>query len=151
LLRLISLTPMVSSSSDLMLLLLLLLLVTSSGIEPYPLALVPRVAPLLPRSLIRIGPTVKSHDPGAWPLSDGVVKWANRQSSQLLHELFRFRGVPESEGPTLLEGTVEARQGTVSMRLVVWWQSMAPAVLGAGLVDRWRSTSSGVSPALLGR
>jgi hypothetical protein len=84
---------------------LLLLLVTSSGVESYPLALVPRRRSPSSSTAHRIGPTVKSHDPGAWPLPDGVVKWANRQSSQLLHELFRFGGIPESEGPTSLEGS----------------------------------------------
>jgi hypothetical protein len=39
-------------------------------------------------------------------MPDGAVKWANRWSSRLLHELFRSGGIPESEVPASLEGSV---------------------------------------------
>jgi hypothetical protein len=53
----------------------------------------------------RLGLAVESHDPGAWPLPDGVSWWVNRWSSQLPHRLFRSDGIPEPKGPASLEGS----------------------------------------------
>jgi hypothetical protein len=62
-------------------------------------------APFLPRPAHRLGTTVESHDPGAQPLPDGAARWVNRRSSRLPHRLLRSGGVPEPEGPSLLEGS----------------------------------------------
>jgi hypothetical protein len=61
-------------------------------------------APCLPRPTHRLGPTIESHEPGAWPLPDGAAWWANQRRNRLPHRLLRFGGVLETEGPALLEG-----------------------------------------------
>jgi hypothetical protein len=88
--------------------LVLLLLVTSSSVKPYPLALIARRCSPSSPAAHWLGPTVESHDPGTRPLPDGVVKWANWQSNQLSHGLLRSGDVPESEGPSLLEGSADS-------------------------------------------
>jgi hypothetical protein len=85
--------------------LVLLLLVTSSGAKLCPLALVPWRRFPSSSAAHWLGPVVESHDPGARPLPDGAVKWANQQSSWLPHGLFRSGGIPKSEGPASLEGS----------------------------------------------
>jgi hypothetical protein len=85
--------------------LVLLLLVTSSGVKPYPFALVPRCRSPSSSVTHRLGPTIESNDSGAQPLLDGVVRWVNQWSSQVPHGLLRFGGVPEFEGPGSLEGS----------------------------------------------
>jgi hypothetical protein len=92
---------MASLSPDLV----LLLLVTSSSAEPYPLTLVPRRRSPSSSVAYWLGSIIESHDLGARHLSDGVAKWANRQSSRLPHELLRFGGVPGSKGLASLEGS----------------------------------------------
>jgi hypothetical protein len=68
-------------------------------------------APPLPRFAHRLGPAVESHDPGARSLSDGAVRWVNRQSSRLSHGFLRSDDVLEPEGPTSLEGSVGGGPG----------------------------------------
>jgi hypothetical protein len=59
------------SLPDLVLLLLLFLLVTSSDVEPYPVALVPRRCSPSSSAAHRLGPAIESHDPSARSLPDG--------------------------------------------------------------------------------
>jgi hypothetical protein len=87
--------------------------VTSSSAEPYPLTLVPRHRSPSSSATHWLGPTVESHDPSTRPLPDGVEWWANRWGSRLPHELFRSGGVPEPEGPTLLEGSAGGGLGVL--------------------------------------
>jgi hypothetical protein len=94
---------MAPSSPDMV----LLLLVTSSGAEPYPLALVPRRRSPSSSATHRLGPAVKSHDPGARPLPNWVAKWANQWSIWLPHKLLRSNGVPEAKGFASLEGSAD--------------------------------------------
>jgi uncharacterized membrane protein YgcG len=92
---------MASPLSDL----LLLLLVTSSGIEPYPLLLLPRRrSPFSIDAAQRLGLAVESQDLSARLLPVEAVKWANCRSTRLSHGLNRSGGVPGSNGSVSFDG-----------------------------------------------
>jgi hypothetical protein len=57
--------------------LVLLLLVTSSGVEPFPLTLVPRWRSPSSAAAHRLGLAIESHDPDALHFLDGVARWVN--------------------------------------------------------------------------
>jgi hypothetical protein len=159
---------MAPPSPDLILPLLLLLLVSSSGAEPYPLALVPQRCSPSSSAAYWLGPAIESHDPGARPLPDGTTWWLNQRSSRLLHRLLRTGGVLEPEGPASLEGNAgsgsdAAREGVgevgsvVPIRgdsgpwgqprgpmelCVVWWNGGAPMGLVTTVMQCSSSSSS---------
>jgi hypothetical protein len=129
-------------SPDLVLLLLLLHLITSPSAEPYPFALIPQCRSPSSSATHRLGLAF-----AGWGSEVGEP-----MEQRLPHGLLRSSGVPESEGPASLKevpATVEAQQEMGLVRLAAWWQSVVPAVLGVGPVDRWRCVLSVVSPTPL--
>jgi hypothetical protein len=106
---------MASPSLDIVLPLLLLLLVCSSSTERYLLLRFPRCrSPSSITATQRLDPTVKSQDPGAQPLPDGVAKRANHLSTRLPHRLNSSGGVPESDGPASADGSAYGDGGGVA-------------------------------------
>jgi hypothetical protein len=112
--------------------LLLLLLVTSSDVEPYPLALLPRCrSPSSTATGQRLGPAVESHDSGVWPLSVGSTAAApdcRMDSTDPAAYRSLMGRLWSMEAPT-----AEARLGMESARSMVWW-FMVPAILGVSPV-----------------
>jgi hypothetical protein len=97
---------MAPPSPDLVLPLLLLHLVTSSGVKPYPFALLPwHRSPSSIAAAQWLSPAVESQDPGVRPLPDGAAKQVNHRSTQLPHRLNRSDGVSEPDGPVSGDGS----------------------------------------------